>query len=97
MNGAHRNHARDQMTAENMRIFFFSDDTKSAVQAISRHRPVEVATLIAIDGIISNATTCDSCTVYGKFDKKNIEQQLRRKIEIFIKNNVRVSGINQVK
>lgn len=98
------NHARDQITAENMSTFFRSDDTKSAVHAINKQRPVDVANFIAIDGIISNATTCEFCTVFRmqvstlwrkKKENENLENVIGcMDVKVF---NLRVSGMNQVK
>lgn len=63
MKGAQRNQARAHTVAENMRIFFFSMATKSAVHVVSTERLVDVAILMAIVGIISRVTTWASFTV----------------------------------
>lgn len=70
--GAQRNHARAQTVDENIRIFFRSAATSSAVHTVNTHIPIDVAVLIANVGAISNATTCVSFTVKNEFiSKKN--------------------------
>lgn len=62
MKGAQRNHARAQTVTENIKIFFFSIQTRSAVHVVKIDSPVDVAIFMAIEGIISKATTWVSWT-----------------------------------
>lgn len=112
MNGAHKNQARAQTVEENIRIFLRSAHTNSTVHTVRTHIPIEVAVFIANVGAISKATTCDSFTTkkksvkITKFNKKNNLQSNKNNIvclsilfaHMSVKiDNLRVSGINQVK
>lgn len=89
-NGAHKNHARAQTPTDSINIFFFSADTKSAVQIVNKQRLLDVPNLMAIVGNISRATTCDSFTVGHKF----FDQYWR---ESFVIRYSLVAGMNHVK
>lgn len=54
-NGAHKIHDRPQIPADNIRIFFFSSGTKSAVQAVNTDIPDEIVIFKAMHAIIANA------------------------------------------
>lgn len=62
INGAHMNQPRAQMAHENIRIFFLSGNTRSALDVVRTAIPVEVVILMKMHGIIVRATMCVSLT-----------------------------------
>lgn len=70
MMGAQTNQPRAQQVTDSIRILRFASGTSSAVQLVSKHRPVDVANLMAIVGNISNATTWVSSTAIEKYREK---------------------------
>lgn len=56
MKGTHKNQPRAQTADENMSVLRFSAVTSSAVHVVRMDMDVDVATLMAIEGIISRAT-----------------------------------------